>query len=521
MAEFSGVSSQALKSLQYTPSPSETGKGLVQPGSTGATQDPALIQWFEQANAYYNAVMAGDPSTPKPTEMEWNDFMAQLQWAQQTLGYGMAQGGPLGGVGGPGAFGAPQGPETNQFGGRLGPMGSYAYTDATAKIGFTGNGTHDIWSNDITIDVAPVSGHVTVSQVNDTRSNPAESVVKVVVTDPATGTEATYFIHDFDPAKDKLKINTPEEGQITSDSTGYAVWGEFKPGGASDPSAKPDASIEGEEISENTFRYEPEFAGETVNFWANPSEAGITQTHVVYADANISVKPSDEVNVEGPDAAGMVTITVNHNGGPPDGSADVYQVQKGYNANINQKIEYISEGGTPIGEDGIDGADLKSRITINGATGETEAEGAINPDTMVADLLEKTGRTEPQLLSALESAGFDFDTIEELKEAMGEDPPSFPPTPVTSEFLNFLTVLDEELNSSLDDYKTAMNECKPEDYEKAVEDMNERLVELLGPLYPNLIVDGKTPSGTTGAFSITGEDYTWTTDGEGITVNIE
>lgn len=183
-----------------------------------SAQDPALVQWYEQATAYYNAVMAGDPETPKPTEMEWNNFMAQLQWAQTTLGYGAGMGGP-------------QGPTSNQFGGMSGTMDNWVYTEATAKIGFTGNGTHDIWSNDVTIDVAPVSCKVTIEETNDTRATPAESVVKITVADPATGTQAVYFVHDFDPPKDKIQINTPEEGQITNNTSfadGVVEWGAFK-----------------------------------------------------------------------------------------------------------------------------------------------------------------------------------------------------------------------------------------------------------------------------------------------------
>ena len=521
MADFSGVSTPAFKSLQYAPTPSTTSKGLVQPGAS-TTQDPALIQWYEQANAYYSAVMAGDPDTPKPTEMEWNDFLAQLQWAQSTLGYGAGAGGALGPMGGGavgGAYGAPQGPQSNQFGGMSGTMDNWVYTDATAKIGFTGNGTHDIWSNDVTIEVAPVSGKVTVEQTNDTRSNPAESVVKVTVTDPATGTQAVYFIHDFDPTKDKLNIKTPEEGQITSDGTGYAVWGEFKAGGASDPNSKPDASIEGEEISENTFRYEPEFAGDTVDFWANPSEAGITQTHVIYADANINVKPSDEVNVEGPDANGMITITVNHDGGPPDGSADVYQVQKGYNANINQKAEYISEGGTPIGEDGIDNADLEKRVTINGVAGNTAAEGAIDPDAVVSSLLEGSDRNENQLMSALEAAGYNYDSIEEFKEAIANE--EFPGTPDTK-LANFLSILDADFKEGIDGYDQKVADCKPDSEKKnELEDANDRLVELLQILYPNAIISSGTTDQSKAGFSINGEDYSWTSNGDGVSVSVD
>ncbi|HKY62946.1 MAG TPA: hypothetical protein VJR29_05970, partial [bacterium] len=445
MADFSGVSTPSLKSLQYAPSASETSKGLVQPGTGGTTQDPALVAWFEQANAYYNAVMAGDPETPRPTEMEWNDFLAQLQWAQTTLygnsGMTPGMGGPLGPMGG--QFGVPQGPQSNQFGGMSGTMDNWVYTEATAKIGFTGNGTHDIWSNDITIDVAPVSGHVTVEQTTDTRSNPPESVVKVTVNDPATGTEAVYFIHDFDPSKDTLKINTPEEDQVTNNAgfaDGVVTWGEFTPGGTTETASQPDASIEGEKIDENTYLYEPEFAGETINFWANPNGADATgpQVHTIYADANISVKPSDEVAVTM--NGDILVVTVTHT----DGSTDVYNVQKGYNANINQKVEYVTIGGDPA-TDGIP-EQFSERLTLNGATETTEpAAGAVDADALIEELKDTTGLdNDNQLVGALQDHGFlDSDEgIEELKEKMTSDPPSFPPSPPTLELIQFLESID-------------------------------------------------------------------------------
>ncbi len=513
MSDFSGVSSSGIKSLQYAPSAPET-KGLVQPGAGTTTQDPALVQWFEQANAYYSAVMAGDPDTPKPSEMEWNDFMSQLQWAQTTLygGGGMGMGGPLGPMAG--GYGAPQGPQSNQFGGMSGTMDNWVYTEATAKIGFTGNGTHDIWSNDVTIDVAPVSGHVTVEQTNDTRSTPAESVVKITVTDPATGTEAVYFVHDFDPAKDTIKINTPEESQLTNNAAfadGVIEWGEFKAGGATDASAKPDASIEGEEISENNFRYEPEFAGETVNFWANPNEPGVTQTNTIFADANISVKPSDEVNVTGPDASGVVTVTVTHSKGTDQESTDVYNVQKGYNVNINQKIEYISENGTAIGEDGIDADALKERVTINGATEDTATEGGVDADAIVTSMMEGSDRTEGQLLSALDAAGYNYDSIEDLKAAITAE--EFPPkledlnADEMKKLWEFFKVLDGDLKESIDEIYAVDDETKQQ---KSIKDANERFVELLQSIYPNSIVSVETPSSAwQGSFSINGEDFTW------------
>src|SRR5690606_19213059 len=107
-------------------------------------------------------------------------------------------------------------------------------------------------------------------------------------------------------------------------------------GGAEGAGSKPDASIEGVVQEDGTILYEPEFAGGTIDFWANPGES---QTHVVYSDANISVKPSDEVVVtQKPD--GTIEVAVKHK----DGSTDTYLVQKGYKVNVNANAEYIKFG---------------------------------------------------------------------------------------------------------------------------------------------------------------------------------
>ncbi|HEX5033370.1 MAG TPA: hypothetical protein VFW62_02715, partial [bacterium] len=347
------MESNRVRQSQVTGTPVYDSKALAFGGqaaakSLGGYSDPALVQWLEQATAYYNAVMAGDPSTPAPSQQEWNEFLAQLQWAQQQLGYGQQAWDPsLGGMGGGAPLGGPQQGQTNQFGGMAGTMDNWVYTNGKSQIGFTGNGTHDIWSNEFILDVAPVSAQVTIEMTTDTRFQPPEEVAKIVVTDPATGTEAVYFVHDFDPAAgDTIKINTPDASQL-NDAGGIATWGEFS---QVVEGSKPESSIPGEEQPDGSLLYEPEFSGEIVDFWAQPGE---DQKHVVYADANISVKPSDTVEFSA-NFGGDVIVKVKHS----DGSTDTYIVKKGYNVNVNVNEEYI-EGDIP--------SSLADRITINGA----------------------------------------------------------------------------------------------------------------------------------------------------------
>ncbi|MDL1872796.1 hypothetical protein FBR05_11430 [Deltaproteobacteria bacterium PRO3] len=523
-SNFSGVSSQ-IKGLStgqaYGPQ-APVSKNLTQPGA-GAAANPELASWYEQAYAYYNAVMAGDPNTPKPDAQSWNNFMAQMQWASQQLGYGGAQawdpsmGGGYGPQGPMGPMGQ-QGPQSNQFGGMSGTMDNWVYTDENNTVGFTGDGTHDLWGNNVVINVAPTSASVTVENTTDTRFQPNEPVVKITVTDPATGTQAVYFVHDYDPANgDKIKINTPNSTQQVTNNTGDTTsitTGKFTPGGAAGAGTKPDASIEGVVQEDGTILYEPEFAGGTIDFWANPGES---QTHVVYSDANISTKPSDNVNITIDAATGDLIVTVTHTTGEHAGTTDTYKIKKGYNlANINVNAEYITFNGNPM-VDGEIPADFQERVQgINGATNATgeAAEGAADAQSIIDSLQTNlSGNKDNQLLNALYEAGYRktdgtrIETIEEFKDLI---PDKFPGAP-DNKLINLLIMLDPQgLGKAVSDVAATHD---PEDDAKLNKAVTESLMALLGPLYPNDIVTIGT--GNDYSFKITGTTYEWGVDGSG------
>jgi hypothetical protein len=173
-------------------------------GISGGGNDPDLAAWYEQAYAYYNAVESG--VEPRPGDAEWNQFLNQMQWAYQQLK----------GSGGSWA---------NPYGGTSGPQGNMVYNDKKVRIGFTGEGVHDIWSNDFTLDVALSSAKVTVEKTLDTRFSPPEDVIKITVKDPATGKERVYFVHGFD-SMESVKINTPNAKNVT-DPTRLVKVGKF------------------------------------------------------------------------------------------------------------------------------------------------------------------------------------------------------------------------------------------------------------------------------------------------------
>jgi len=515
MSDFSGISSQpGIKGLQSPPNYSPTTKSLTTPGSSSAA-NPALASWYEQAYAYYNAVMSGDPSTPKPDPASWNSFMEQMQWASTQLGYG--QGGPttIGGMppaGPAGAGGAAPG-QSNQFGGVYGPQGSWTYTDEKAEIGFTGDGTHDIWSNDITIDVAPTSAKVVIDNAVDNRGTPPENVTKITVTDPATGTQAVYFVHNYDPTKDKIKINTPDSASQVTNNTGDTTsitTGKFTSGGKGATGSKPDASIDGVTQPDGTILYDNPNA--TTDFFANP---GDNQTSIVASDANINVMSGfDKVAVSKPGTDGVVTVVVTHQ----DGSTDTYKVQDGFKVNVNVKpVQNITFDSHP-GTEGVP-SDMSDRITLNGGTGtDTTTTGATSPDTLVSGLLTATGRTEPQLINALKAAGYSYNTIDDLKKAIKDG--HFPPNPPDGHIVDFLRRLDGNLATDCTDLTALLGagDDKKSEKKSKTQLVQDTLVTLLQSLYPDSIVNGGPIADANfgGKIQFNGEDFNWSlnTNGE-------
>ncbi len=497
----SGISNQPnIKSLStHEPSTAPLTKNDATAPAGGAAPaggpDPQLVSWYEQAYSYYNSVMAGDPSTPKPDAASWNSFMEQMQWASQQLGYSAPTGqGALPPMAN-GQMPPQTGQQSNQFGGTSGTMDNWVYTNEKAEIGFTGDGTHDIWSNDVTIDVAPTSAKVTVENTTDTRFQPNESVVKITVTDPATGTQATYFVHDYDPSKDKIKINTPDSTSQVTNNTGDTTsitTGHFTQSGTGNTSSKPDASIQGEVQDDGSIVYEPDYAGGTIDFFANPGASPTdNQISVVYSDCNISVKPSDNVNVtKGTD--GVLTVTVTHR----DGSKDTYEVQKGYKANVNVNAEYITYGNPPTSSDTVP-SDYSDSLTVNGGTttgGSTSTDTA-GPDAIVSALEQATGWSDAQLLNALKGATYTYTDLAAFKKDIQDG--KWPPKPPDDNLLRLLD-MDPTLHTALQAAATTRDANTGDKmYDKTKSQLDavfSRLGELLTAIYPNDIVNVSSSS---------------------------
>ncbi|MCC6274203.1 MAG: hypothetical protein IT572_12135 [Deltaproteobacteria bacterium] len=471
---FGSLTSVASKSIQTKHSASQVPSGA----------NTELVAWYEQAYAYYNAVMAGDPNTPKPSAEAWNNFIQQMQWAAGQLGYGQPQAwDPM-----PrGAMAQAQPQLSVPAGANVGVMDNIVWTEAKADILFDGqHPTHDIWSNEVSIKVPSLSAQVTSELTTDTRLNPHEEVMKIVVRDSATGQESVYFVHDYEDAT--IKIQSPQEGQL-EDLSNLVAWEKFDAAAKRDTS-RPEASLEGVVQPDGSIVYEPEFSGETVDFFA---QGGEDQQHIVYADANISVRPSDEVEIhQGKDS--MILVMVKHR----DGSIDYYEVQKGYKVNINANSEYVSILGKNTAEVP---ESLAERVTINGDTsqvGEASSDSDIDADKIIEDFISATGlNNETQLMNALKSAKYDFDNIEAFKKALKDG--SFPGK-LDAKFGEFLFTLDKEIQNAWN--KSGVDGAG----------VTKRMVELLQILMPNEIVTALSTSKGgkyEGAFTITGKRYDW------------
>lgn len=481
--EPSGVQSLRVQAYAKNYGPAGGGYAPSQvPAVPMGRPDPALVRWYEEAYAYYNAVMAG---TERPDPAAWQGFLDQMKWAAGQLGY-QAPGAwdPMAGVGGH-SFSDPAIPSQNQFGGILGPMGSYTYTDTKARVGFTGDGVHDIWSNDVTLEVASLSAKVTAEVTQDTRLNPAETVIKVVVADPATGTEAVYFIHDFEDAQ--VRIHTLN-GELALDSTeGRVFVGTYDPKAAL---AAPESSLEGELQADGRTTIYEAGGGEIIYF---RSQGGHDEVHDIYGNADITVKGSDHVQVLAlsVDEEGRVNeaiVVVTHR----DGTKDEYRIHKGYKVNLNASSEYVSYGSLfGIGEEGREEGvpeAFANIFSLNGIpTGKADAASSpadASAGELLDNLLSAVGKSEAQLLNALRAAGYtEFHGSDDLRRAIADK--AFPGEKPSGRLIRALLILDASLAQAVNaGYREDARD--PDGKKRSQFDLaTGRLVELLAVLYPD------------------------------------
>lgn len=344
-------------------------------GGTG--EDPALSAWYEEAFAYYNSVMNGTEA--RPDNATWDEFLRQMQWAYQQLMTPAWEPQALGAGFGEAGYGSEA---SDPFGGMLGTDNNLVHTAESTRVGFLPNNeTRDIWSNEVNLDVAPLSAHVSVVRTQDERQEPFEDVLKIIVDDSATGTQSVYMIHDYEDAS--ITINVPDPGQVEdlteSDEPLFTV-GEFQEGQSAPQAAQSNLPGTPHPEKDHYTIYEPRFGQELEFYPEGSGVSGEVEYHEVYGDSSLFAKPSDHISVvEGIhendfDQDMGYTIAVTH----LDGSQDVYYIQPGYDVAIGAKPEYLSWNG---GEEGAETAvpeEFTNRFTLLGVP-ETLSDGTLNP----------------------------------------------------------------------------------------------------------------------------------------------
>lgn len=445
--------------------------------SQTATNNSELIDWYEEATAYYNSVLSGQEV--QPDAGAWQEFLNQMQWAAGQLGYSVPQAwDPMA----TGSVGASGDIASDPFGGQPGTMDNLVYTQETTRIGFIGEERPmDIWSSDISLDVASTSVDVTVEETQDSRFQPPETVLKVVMTDKATGKTSVYFLHDPEEIE-SLKINTPGAKHV-NDLSGRAEIGEFVEG----VGASGDGIPEGADIDGDTATYDG-VAGQTLEF--SPPFGGISN-HVVYSNAVISVKNSDEVLVERLGEGGYrVTVT------DLKGEKTVFTVPEGFYLNINAhapNVTFRDGGKTKIGEIAAPGVSPKGSKESSGSDGIPKGweniglNGGTGEDASSVD----SSDWPPQLIDLLDAMGIapeDYASLNIPSSLMNEIKAGVKPP--SQALLGALLNSDNTLKQAWSQAK-----AKPQD-PHAWQQVKQRLASLLGALYGKGVdVSGEFPEG--------------------------
>jgi|GEM_PF-1903436 len=440
----------------------------------------ALAQWYENALPYWQAVQSGQIQISPEQYQQLQDW---IQFAQTSL------------EGQSSVWGSMDDAESNLAAGQ-GAVQNSVYTDEQNE--FTCDGStpvSDVWGNTATMNVPPPCT-VTFETTTDTRYNPPEEVVKAIVRNPAKrdssgeASQSVVFFHDGV----KITCNAAKKSDGTSrvqDLTGDVTVGDYHAPAAEGDGAE--SSIPGVE-KDGKLVYEPDYDGDTVSFKSALGADGQTTTRVVWADTNISVKPSDQSDVTMDPSSKVVTVTVTHS----NGSKDVYEIQKGYKVNINAHAVTYDGSETMPGE-------LQDLVTINGGIDEN-GESSNTGSDIVDELMETTQCSETQLLHALHGADYNYQTIEEFKNAVRNH--EFPGE-INKKLLDFLSTLDTDLHDAVSSLGVTEDS---EERKSLFADATQRIEELLTILSPDSIIHTEQVANNPeqwGEFSIDGNKYAW------------
>jgi len=443
------------------------------PSKSLNASNPELASWYEQASTYYSAVVNGSEVQPDPAA--WQEFLNQMRWASEQLG--AAGWDPIAGANP--ASGNPD-ISTDPFGGAAGPMGNIVHSEMDCRLGFVADGqTHDVFAYNFTLDVASPGAVVTVEMTTDTRTQPPEeNVARIVVKDPATGTETVYLVHAVSELEN-FNINTPKGKKVT-DSTGQVTVGEFVEGATGASGGIPDSA----EIEGDTASYDG-IAGTVLEF--SPPFGGIG-SHQVNADMRLQVNNSDQLLVTREDDGGYrITVT------DADGKVTRFNVPSGFKIELLAHAENVRfQDGGGIGETlAIAGTGTPSRTTAgsDGASGVPPGWENITLNGEASAASNPTEELPPRLLDLLDLMGIDpndpnFSISESL---LGEIEAGI--TPPSDDLLETLKNNDAVLQAAWRNYRD-----HPDDAH-AMKQVRDRLATLLGALFDDVGKSGDFPEG--------------------------
>jgi len=188
---------------------------FTSPSNTSSPASPSTAElqaWMDQAKAYYEAVISGDPNTPKPSATDWNTFLDEWNFTQEKL---QGAGSP---VDWDPKAASPIDTAPVPDGAEAGTMKNITWSQPISTMIFNGDSrVQDSWSQTNTLRVTNLSVTVHASLALDSRWNPPEEALKVVMHDKATGKETTYFVHDLGDAGKHIDFNTASLGQPSQD----------------------------------------------------------------------------------------------------------------------------------------------------------------------------------------------------------------------------------------------------------------------------------------------------------------
>jgi len=339
-------------------------------------------------------------------------------------------------------------------------MGNVTWTNPTSEATFTGDPrAQDVWSDDFTLDVSKVSANVTVEKTSDTRMTPAEDVLKITVTDKATGLSTTYFVHDYQNAK--VKINTASTNQVPTSSTideltnsGILTLGQYTApsadgtGTEETPPSYSGGEVEHEEGSDQWTHTGK--VGEPMEF--SPQDTGTEEFHDIWGEANITLNADQSARIDwiSPDHSTHYITVYNREGK----AIARYEVHAGNPVNLNANVNQITEGDEgsdiPIKDfDASGGSEFWiTDLSINGDKATSVANGKDGSQPAdVPDYLKDFAKAfSPDLsddeVQALLTDDKYSDMLKEIKYGSSEFP--------SKQLLEYMKAHDDELKFHMD-----------------------------------------------------------------------